>query len=145
MFTIAFNNDKPLYEQLYSYIRDGIEMGKIGPGEKLPSKRALSAHLKISVVTVETAYSLLASEGYIYSVPGSGYYAENIPGRIIGPKKTRTIIKEPEQSSSYLIDFSTNRADTTLFPFSVWAKLSREILSSGGDELLNTCSGKGVY
>lgn len=145
MFTIAFNNDKPLYEQLYSYIRDGIEMGKIGPGEKLPSKRALSAHLKISVVTVETAYSLLASEGYIYSVPGSGYYAENIPGRIIGPKKTRPIIKEPEQSSSYLIDFSTNRADTTLFPFSVWAKLSREILSSGGDELLNTCSGKGVY
>ena len=82
MFTLTFNNDKPLYEQLYSYVREEIEQGRIGPGEKLPSKRTLSAHLKISVVTVETAYALLASEGYIYSAPGSGYYAERIPGRL---------------------------------------------------------------
>ena len=46
MFTLTFNNDRPLYEQLYSYVRDEIEEGRIGPGEKLPSKRALSAGAK---------------------------------------------------------------------------------------------------
>ena len=56
MLTISFHDRKPLYEQLYNHIRNEIESGKIGPGDKLPSKRALSAHLKISVVTVETAY-----------------------------------------------------------------------------------------
>lgn len=144
MFTISFSDDKPLYEQLYTYIREQIERGNICSGEKLPSKRMLSAHLKISVVTVETAYSLLAAEGYIYSKPGSGYYAENLPGAFRKRKTDKPILSTAHSKREFSIDFSTNRVDTTLFPFSVWAKLSREILSSGGKELLSTCSGKGV-
>lgn len=45
----------PLYEQLYRHIRGEIEAGRLAAGERLPSKRALAAHLKISVVTVEGA------------------------------------------------------------------------------------------
>ena len=145
MLTIDFDDSKSLYEQLYTYIREEIESGKIAHGEKLPSKRALSAHLKVSVVTVETAYSILAAEGYIYSVPGSGFYAENIPARSNGEAARPVILKPPTPVKGYAVDFSTNRADTSLFPFSVWAKLSREILSAGGEELLNSCSGKGAY
>ena len=145
MFTIDFNDDRPMYEQLYAYVREEIEKGNIHPGDKLPSKRMLSAHLKISVVTVETAYSLLCSEGYIYSRPGSGYYAENLPVTHVNKKKTKPAINSSDPRRDFKIDFSTNRVDTALFPFSVWAKLSREILSTGGKELLNTCSGKGVY
>ena len=144
MLTISFHDQKPLYEQLYNHIRNEIESGKIGPGDKLPSKRALSAHLKISVVTVETAYSLLAAEGYIYSVPGSGYYAERLPGPFRG-KNSPIVIPQKPAEREYRYDFRTNQVDTELFPFSVWARLSREILSSGGAELLQTCSGKGVY
>lgn len=144
MLTISFHDDKPLYEQLYNHIRNEIESGKIGAGNKLPSKRALSAHLKISVVTVETAYALLAAEGYIYSVPGSGYYAERLPGPFRGERNSIVIPQRPAERE-YRYDFRTNQVDTELFPFSVWARLSREILSSGGAELLQTCSGKGVY
>lgn len=144
MLTISFREDKPLYEQLYNHIRKEIESGKIGPGDKLPSKRALSAHLKISVVTVETAYSLLTAEGYIYSVPGSGYYAERLPGPIRGDRDRLVIPPKPAERQ-YSFDFRTNLVDTELFPFSVWARLSRELLSSGGAELLQSCSGKGVY
>ena len=53
----------PLYEQLYRQIRRDIESGVLPAGEKLPSKRALSAHLKVSVVTVEGAYGQLLAEG----------------------------------------------------------------------------------
>lgn len=144
MFTISFNNNKPLYEQLYNHIRNEIETGQIKAGEKIPSKRALSAHLKISVVTVETAYSLLASEGYIYSVPGSGYFAETLSGHFCQERASIEIPPQPKVKE-YQFDFKTNQVDTQLFPFSVWAKLSREILSAGGEELLLTCSGKGVY
>lgn len=144
MLTISFHDQKPLYEQLYNHIRSEIESGRIGPGDRLPSKRALSAHLKISVVTVETAYSLLAAEGYIYSVPGSGYYAERLPGPF-HREKDRVVIPPKPAERVYRYDFRTNQVDTELFPFSVWARLSREILSSGGAELLQSCSGKGVY
>ena len=144
MLTISFRDDKPLYEQLYNHIRTEIESGRIGPGDRLPSKRALSAHLKISVVTVETAYSLLSAEGYIYSVPGSGYYAERLLVSAPG-EKSSIAIPQRLAEREYRFDFRTNRVDTELFPFSVWARLSREILSSGGAELLQSCSGKGVY
>lgn len=54
----------PLYEALYRCIREDILTGKLAPGTKLPSKRALAAHLEVSKVTVEGAYSqLLAGDG----------------------------------------------------------------------------------
>lgn len=64
---------RPLYEQLYLQLRRDIESGSLIAGEKLPSKRALSAHLKVSVVTVEGAYGQLLAEGYIRSEPKRGF------------------------------------------------------------------------
>ena len=57
----------PLYEALYRSIREDILSGKLAPGTKLPSKRALAAHLEVSKVTVEGAYSQLLAEGYLRS------------------------------------------------------------------------------
>ena len=63
----------PLYEALYRCIRGDILSGKLAAGEKLPSKRALSAHLEVSKITVEAAYSQLAAEGYISPREKVGY------------------------------------------------------------------------
>ena len=72
---LTFNLDPqshiPLYSQLYSAVRSSIEKGEIAAGERLPSKRELASHLKISVVTVESAYSQLCAEGYIHSKPAA--------------------------------------------------------------------------
>ena len=67
MLTVSLDSrlETPLYEQLYRYIRGEIETGRLAAGEKLPSKRALCAHLKISQTTVETAYEPLTAEGYL--------------------------------------------------------------------------------
>ena len=45
----------PLYEALYRCIREDILSGRLAAGQKLPSKRALAAHLEVSAITVETA------------------------------------------------------------------------------------------
>ena len=54
----------PLYEQIYRYIKEDIQKGRIGAKEKLPSSRALSAHLEVSRSTVDLAYGQLLAEGY---------------------------------------------------------------------------------
>ena len=63
---------KPLYEQIYDYIRISIADGKISCGEKLPSTRFLSSHLGVARSTAETAYAQLLSEGYIEAKPCRG-------------------------------------------------------------------------
>ena len=65
----------PLYEYLYRCIREDIRSGALPPGEKLPSKRALAEHLRVSVITVESAYAQLEAEGYVRSIPGKGSFA----------------------------------------------------------------------
>ena len=54
----------PLYEQLYRAVRADIMSGALAGGTRLPSKRQLAANLRISQITVETAYGQLAAEGY---------------------------------------------------------------------------------
>jgi len=63
----------PLYQQLYTAVRNEIRSGSWKAGEKLPSKRRLALDLGLSQNTVETAYGQLAAEGYIRAVPRSGF------------------------------------------------------------------------
>ena len=77
-YEIHMRGKTPIYEYLYQCIRRDILTGELKAGEKLPSKRSLAAHLDISVVTVENAYSQLVLEGYIYSVECSGYYVSKL-------------------------------------------------------------------
>ena len=53
------------YDYLYQCIKEDILSGRLRAGEKLPSKRALAAHLDTAVVTVETAYAQLTAEGWL--------------------------------------------------------------------------------
>ena len=53
----------PLYEQIYIYIKNDIQSGKIKYGDKLPSTRALAKYLDVSRSTIELAYEQLLAEG----------------------------------------------------------------------------------
>lgn len=149
MFTYILNSNikTPIYEQLYDHIKEDILNNVIPKGEKLPSKRKLAAHLKISILTVETAYEQLISEGYIYSKPKSGYYVNDIQNSVsILPSDISPIpVRENQTRSDYIYEFKTNAVDTENFPFSVWAKLMREVLRDKDKELLNKSETKGLY
>ena len=64
----------PIYDQIYSQIKDAILSGQVTEGEALPSIRALAKDLRISVITTTRAYDELESEGFIYTLPGKGCF-----------------------------------------------------------------------
>lgn len=144
---ILKHQDKiPVYEQLYRYIRGEIERGTLTKGQRLPSKRKFSAHLKISQSTIENAYAQLSAEGYIYSLPKRGYFVNEFSGYHINSFPSvppDSSLEPPHEQSSCQFDLRTNAVDTQHFPFSVWAKLMRECLSENSHDLLRAADPQG--
>lgn len=146
MLTYNMDNrqELPLYDYLYRCIKNDILSGRIGIGEKLPSKRSLAKHLDISVVTVENAYAQLLLEGYITSCEKKGYFVNDTgcapqASCLIRPQA------EAEFEYSYFADLKSNRIRRNRFPFSTWAKLLRDTLSERPEQLLKTVPYNGVY
>ena len=132
----------PLYEALYRCIRGDILSGKLPAGEKLPSKRALSAHLEVSKITVEAAYNQLAAEGYIAAREKVGYFVEAVEA-VSQPARQETApalsIREPQPA---LLDLTANTP--AKFPFTVWSRLQRETLLDFSHNLLEPVPHQGV-
>ena len=104
----------PLYEQIYQYIKENIQSGKIPYGEKLPSTRDLSRHLEVSRSTVELAYEQLLSEGYVETEPCRGYYVAQIEelyhldAMEVSPDTEQ---KQQESKRTYRYEFTPNGVD----------------------------------
>ena len=71
---ISNASGKPIYEQIYTQIKNSIISGELSPGDALPSIRALAKDLRISVITTTRAYDELERDGFIDRVPGKGCY-----------------------------------------------------------------------
>lgn len=160
MLTYNFENigSDTLYGFLYKCIKNDIIQGKIKSGEKLPSKRALAKNLAVSVITVENAYAQLAAEGYIYSVPKSGFYAADLRddrmnnGNIDSDSIHSDSINNGSNlhkskiysdklsltggSNAYIADFTSNQTEQSAFPFSIWTKTMRAVMNDYQTELM---------
>lgn len=121
----------PLYEVLYRCIREDILSGKLPAGAKLPSKRALAENLKISKITVETAYGQLLTEGYIRSREKTGYFVEAVSAP--SPRQKPVSVQTQAESEKGL-DLTAN--GSAYFPFSVWSRLQRQVMLDYGETLL---------
>ena len=136
--------DLPLYEYLYRRIREDILSGKLTAGERLPSKRALAEHLRLSVITVEGAYAQLEAEGYLYTLPKRGFFVSQVD-RTPAPKAPEPpTIPEPEAARTWRLDLKSNQVDTARFPVSTWARLTRQVLSEDGAALLRPVPHQGL-
>ena len=129
----------PLYEALYRCIREDILSGKLAPGQKLPSKRALADHLEVSRITVEGAYDQLLAEGFIRSEERVGYFAEAV--------QRKTPLRTPEKAehgnrTEWKIDLTVNAS--TDFPFSVWSSLQRKVMLDLRENLLLPMPNRGI-
>ena len=126
-YSIHTNSDKTAYLQLYLQIRDDITGRVYQFGDKLPSKRFLAAETSVSVITVEHAYQILCDEGYVESRERSGYFV------IYKEKDFFPVpVREQENTSAAPNHHNWNEE----FPFSVFAKTMRNVLSKYGTQIL---------
>ena len=131
MFTCTLEaaSKTPLCEQLYTALKREMERGGIRPGERMPSKRELAAHLSVSTATVEAAYARLISEGLCESRPRSGIYALEQAQRVGLTDGEKPPVRW---------NFGTGAADAAHFPYATWARLMREVLSEQSATLLRS-------
>ena len=71
---ISNSNDRPIYEQITSQMKQMIISGELEAGSLLPSMRMLAKELRISVITTKRAYEDLERDGFIYTVVGKGSF-----------------------------------------------------------------------
>ena len=140
IISLSDKEGKHLYEQIYSHIKKEIVEGRMNTKEKLPSTRALSLYLQVSRSTVSLAYEQLLAEGYIEAVKGSGYYVSRLDNLYQNTEKVSpTVSGQVKQKEENRIVFSPVGVDLSQFPYSVWRKITREVLAAeeelfvGGD------------
>jgi len=83
---IDTKSGEPIYNQIYSQIKDQIISGELKENDMLPSIRGLAKDLHISFITTKHAYEELEKEGFIYTLPGKGCY--------VAPKNTELLREE---------------------------------------------------
>ena len=81
----------PIYDQIYSQIKDAIVSGQVAAGEALPSIRALAKDLRISVITTKRAYDELEREGFIDTLPGKGCFVAERSTELLREETLRKI------------------------------------------------------
>lgn len=118
---------EPFYRQIYQRFRGAIASGVLKPGDRIPSARALTKELGLARGTIDTAYSLLAAEGYIL--------ARGQAGTIVTPDlRARVPVASPTPRSNAPMGPTSFRPDSILpfqmglpaldmFPRKIWARL----------------------
>lgn len=162
---LQLNSEKRLYEQIYEHIRQEIREGKLLAGERLPSTRSLAEYLQVARSTVDYAYDQLLSEGYIEARPYRGYFVcpledlltleEGIEPEHSATSKTYPRAAEdvmPEDAEqmkgnpdTYDFDFSPNAIDMSGFPFGIWKRIHKNILTDANSELFSQGEPQGDY
>lgn len=149
---------KKKYALIYENLRANITDGTIKYGEKLPSKRAAADSFDASVITVEHAYELLESEGYIESRPRRGYFARYVADGILAEKESdfpfpEEFAIENQTDGNDASAKGTNAKDANAkdanakkerFPFGVYASAVRAVLNDLGDKITEKTNGSGA-
>lgn len=150
MFTCDFSKKGSMTfcDFLIESIKSKIIDGSLKPNEKLPSKRSLSAHLGVSVITVQNAYSELISQGYIFSIEKKGFFVTELPkenkAAFLGTckqnlrKEKKTADSTSKSKEKIFVDLKSNSIGLEKFPFSIWSKIMRKILNTSHENLLKS-------
>ena len=149
----------PLYQQIKTYLRQGILSGSLAPDTRLPASRQLARDLGVNRITVETAYAELEADGLIFSKIGSGTYI--LPVKPLPPISKVTsgtpwplwqqglrikaeasgagMLNEAYAAAEHLelINFSDGSGDSHLFPVDDFRKVFQSIMRRDGISALD--------
>lgn len=135
MLQVDHSKSQPVYQQIYDQIKHDIISGKLTVGTRITSTRVLAKELQVGRNTVENAYDQLVLEGYIASVPSSGYVVNNMQFYL--NQKTEklldykaAVLAPNRKVEDVRYNFQYGNLDATIFPHKLWRKYLTDILES---------------
>ncbi|MEV5431480.1 PLP-dependent aminotransferase family protein [Streptomyces sp. NPDC052701] len=113
-------------------LREAVRSGRLAPGTRLPSSRALAADLGIARNTVADAYADLVAEGWLTARQGSGTrVAGHAEPRPAGPPAAPH--RKPGRLPYSLVP---GTPDLASFPRAEWLKAARRALAAAPNDAL---------
>jgi GntR family transcriptional regulator/MocR family aminotransferase len=127
-----------LQARIQQLVARAILDGRLRPGDRLPSSRALARHLGVSRITVTLAYTELVADDYLTARGRSGYFVSDnapappaftpqAPGQSsvdwparLGPAIPSLGLTKPRDWSAYRFNFIYGQPDPTLFDSANW-------------------------
>jgi GntR family transcriptional regulator len=109
----------PLYRQLKERLIRELELGKRAPHSRLPSEREWVKKLGVSRITVRQALGELVQQGYLYTVPGKGFFVgERRAARELNAflSFTAATVARGEKPSSRVLEAKVARAGAEVAP-----------------------------
>ncbi len=109
-----------LLEEVAETIGGMIRNGTYRPGERIPSIRALSRQMRVSLNTVMEAYARLENSGLVEARPQSGFYVCSSLMEPAGPairEPARTIVPNPVTIGDTALEVMRNIVNPSLVPF----------------------------
>ncbi len=115
---------------LMAALRDAVRTGRLVPGTRLPSSRALAVDLGVARNTVADAYTELIAEGWLTARQGSG---TRVAARAepTGTASTTRATLARNRPTHGLLPGSPNLAE---FPRAQWLSAARRALTSAPDD-----------
>ena len=100
MLPIRLSRDsrEPIYHQIEKQLKALIAGGHLPAGTLLPSIRALSKDLEISVITIRRAYQDLEAQGFIQTAHGKGTFVAEIHNTTKQKVMTTSVQEEFERA-----------------------------------------------
>jgi len=126
----------PLYHRLYEDVKEKILRNEYKKNSRLESVRSLAKRLDISTTTVEKAYNQLLVEGYIKSIPRSGYVVLDVHN--IEKKKYHSYI------DPIVFKYAeNNRLTTDLFDMKAYKATVNKVFNYESDKLYTPLDPRG--
>ena len=111
---LIFINNKsgvPIYDQIYSQIKEQILNGTLEEDAPLPSIRNLAKDLRISVITTKRAYEELEKSGLIYTAPGRGSFVSAKNTELLREENLRRLEEHLEEIMKLSVSCNLNKED----------------------------------
>lgn len=142
---------RPLYVQIADGISEQIESGQFASGDRLPTMRALSATLRVALITVAQAYELLVTQGRVVSRVGRGTFVaakraapeaylrgwEPDVGRFLQAERMEGVLDELSRAHrAGVISLATGHPATETFPMVEFGKAMNRTLLDDSPEIM---------
>jgi GntR family transcriptional regulator / MocR family aminotransferase len=125
---------------LEAALRAAARSGRLRPGTRLPSSRALATDLGVARNTVADAYGQLVAEGWLAARHGSGTWVAERTGP--GPAgRAAPVIAQPRRAR---YDLRTGVPDVSAFPRSAWLAAARRALPAAPSSALGYGDPRGL-